>query len=85
MTRLVTINELAQALRLTPGTIRNKLARGADLPPSIRVGRRRLFSQEQIDAWLKSREVLNAPTSIARDSAQRKFGVADRPRLSTAV
>ena len=85
MTRLVTIDELAHALRLTPGTVRNKLARGADLPPSIRVGRRRLFSQEQIDAWLKAREVLKAPTSIARDSAQRKFGVTNRPRLSTAV
>jgi excisionase family DNA binding protein len=85
MTRLVTINELAHALRLTPGTIRNKLARGADLPPSIRLGRRRLFSQEQIDAWLKAREVPKAPTSITRDSGQRKSGATDRPQLSTAV
>lgn len=85
MTRLITINELALALRLSPGTIRNKLACGSDLPPSIRVGRRRLFAQEQIDAWLKAREVLNSPTSITRDPTQRKFGVTDRPRLSTAV
>jgi len=85
MTRLITINELAHALRLTPGTIRNKLARGADLPPSLRVGRRRLFSQEQVDGWLKAREVLTSPTSIARDSTQRKVGMTSRPRLSTAV
>lgn len=43
MRPLYTIQELAHALRLQPGTVRNKLSRREDLPRSVVVGRRRLF------------------------------------------
>ena len=39
-----TIEEMAELLRVRPGTVRNRLWRGdKTLPPSVRNGRRRLF------------------------------------------
>lgn len=39
-----TVEEIATLLRISPGTVRNRLSRGkAQLPPSVLVGRRRLF------------------------------------------
>ena len=56
MRPLYTVQELAQALRLQPGTVRNKLSRGEDLPRSVRVGRRRLFPEDAVEAWLQTQE-----------------------------
>ena len=65
MTLFYTVEEVAVALRVSPGTIRNKLSRGrgADLPPSVRLGRRRLFPQERFHAWLRAHEVSGAMPS----------------------
>ena len=39
-----TVEEIAELLRIRPGTVRNRLSyRGNDLPPSVVIGRRRLF------------------------------------------
>ena len=56
MRPLYTIQELANTLRLQPGTVRNKLSRGEDLPRSVRVGRRRLFPEDAVEAWLQAQE-----------------------------
>ena len=47
-----TIAEMAELLRVHPGTIRNRLWLGADsLPPSMTIGRRRLFPLAEYEAW----------------------------------
>lgn len=69
MKPLYTIHELATALHLQPATIRNRLYRGEDMPPSIRVGRRRLFPEAQLEAWLQAHEVGRC-SSAATDSAE---------------
>jgi excisionase family DNA binding protein len=56
MRPLYTIQELANTLRLQPGTVRNKLSRGEDMPRSVLVGRRRLFPEEAVEAWLQAQE-----------------------------
>lgn len=56
MKRLYTVQELADAIRLRPGTIRNRLSRGEDLPRSILVGRRRLFPQDGVESWLQAHD-----------------------------
>ena len=39
-----TVAEMAELLRVRPGTVRNRLLRGGDsVPPSTLIGRRRLF------------------------------------------
>lgn len=60
MKPLYTIQELADALRLEPTTIRNKLSRGEDMPPSVRIGRRRLFPQDELESWLRAHRVSTA-------------------------
>jgi DNA-binding transcriptional MerR regulator len=52
-----TIDEVADLLRVRPGTIRNRLWRGdATLPPSVRNGRRRLFPVVGYADWKKRLE-----------------------------
>lgn len=47
-----TIAEMAEILRVRPGTIRNRLWRNAaTLPNSILVGGRRLFPRAEYEAW----------------------------------
>jgi excisionase family DNA binding protein len=47
-----TIEEVAELLRVRPGTVRNRLWRGdSTLPPSVRNGRRRLFPVADYVAW----------------------------------
>jgi DNA-binding transcriptional MerR regulator len=47
-----TIEEVAELLRVRPGTVRNRLWRGdSTLPPSVRNGRRRLFPVADYIVW----------------------------------
>lgn len=80
MKPLYTIQELAHTLHLQPGTVRNKLSRGDDLPRSIVVGRRRLFPEDAVEAWLVAQEVHQAipsPDAMAPADAPKPIG---RPR-----
>lgn len=53
MTRdFYTVAEMAELLRVHSGTIRNRLWLRADsLPPSMTIGRRRLFPLAEYEAW----------------------------------
>lgn len=54
-----TVGEMAQLLRVRPGTLRNRLWRNAPgLPTSILVGGRRLFPRPEYEAW--KRGMINA-------------------------
>jgi len=48
------ISTVAQALRISVKTARNRLAAGLPMPPSFVVGRQRLFLPDQLDVWLRS-------------------------------
>jgi len=51
-----TVEEIAELLRIAPGTVRNRLSkRDRDVPPSIVIGRRRLFPLAECEMWIKSR------------------------------
>jgi excisionase family DNA binding protein len=86
MRPLYTIQELANALRLQPGTVRNKLSRGEDLPRSVRVGRRRLFPEDAVEAWLQAQEARDeAAPSPDNQSAADRPKPKGRPRRSSTV
>lgn len=53
----LSLEQISQRLHLAPGTVRNRLSRNDPMPPSVRVGRRRLFPEDQFDAWMESRVV----------------------------
>ena len=47
-----TVEEIAELLRIRPGTVRNRLLqRARDLPPSVLIGRRRLFPLVDYELW----------------------------------
>src|SRR5215469_18524836 len=86
MRPLYTVQELADTLRLQPGTVRNKLSRGENLPRSVRVGRRRLFPEDAVEAWLQAQEARDeaapSPESQAAAGGPKPIG---RPRSPSAV
>jgi excisionase family DNA binding protein len=86
MRPLYTIQELANTLRLQPGTLRNKLSRGEDLPRSVRVGRRRLFPEDAVEAWLQAQEAGQdaTPSPIYEATADGPKPVG-RPRRPSTV
>jgi excisionase family DNA binding protein len=80
MRPLYTIQELAHTLRLQPGTVRNKLSRGEDMPRSVLVGRRRLFPEDAVEAWLRAQEARQpVPSGGMRATADPPKAVG-RPR-----
>jgi len=87
MRPLYTIQELAHALRLQPGTVRNKLSRGEDMPRSVLVGRRRLFPEDAVEAWLQAQEVRQTipPDEVqARADPPKPVGRPRRPSSASA-
>lgn len=51
-----TVEEIAELPRIRLGTVRNRLAyRGNDLPPSVVIGRRRLFPLCNYETWKQQR------------------------------
>src|SRR5579863_9103363 len=86
MRPLYTIQELANTLRLQPGTVRNKLSRGEDLPRSVLVGRRRLFPEDAVEAWLQAQEAGQIPTAEvpARGEPPKAVGRPRRPPSASA-
>jgi hypothetical protein len=50
--KFYTLEEISNELHISPGTARNRLAMGKDMPPSIRVGRRRLFPISEFEKWV---------------------------------
>ena len=44
--------EVSQILRISEHTARTRLSMGLPMPPSFRVGRRRLFLKQEVERWL---------------------------------
>ncbi len=49
-----TVRQIAKLLYLKEGTIRNKLSKGESLPPSKKIGSRRLFPIKEFEKWIAS-------------------------------
>ncbi|MHB8347982.1 MAG: DNA-binding protein [Acidiferrobacterales bacterium] len=52
--KFTTLEDIAAELHITPGTARNRLMRGQDRPPSIKVVRRWLFPVTEFKQWVES-------------------------------
>nr|WP_105512048.1 helix-turn-helix domain-containing protein [Paraburkholderia sp. BL21I4N1] len=52
--RFYTLEEIARELHIAPATARNRLTLGQPMPPSIRIGRRRLFPSDEYEKWIAS-------------------------------
>jgi len=54
ISRLLTVRDIAKILVVSEGTIRNRLYRGDPMPPSLVIGKKRLFPLEEFEAWIDS-------------------------------
>jgi excisionase family DNA binding protein len=61
--RFFTIDQIAEQLHMTVGTVRNRLCRGDSMPPSVKVGRRRLFPEEDFKTWVNQRKQHHGSTN----------------------
>ncbi|WP_083370337.1 helix-turn-helix domain-containing protein [Chromobacterium sphagni] len=59
----MTVTEVSQILRISENTARNRLSLGLPMPPSFRVGRRRLFLRSEVERWLAERTNHIQPTN----------------------
>lgn len=72
--KLYTTEEVANILRTSAAQIHNILSRGyegIELPKSIRVGRRRLWPESEIKAWI-SAQLLNTETNGFKPESKPK-------------
>lgn len=70
--KLLTAEELAEFLRTSTAQIYNILSRddeGTELPKSIRVGRRRLWPESEVKAWI-SAQLTNQEASFCKAKSQ---------------
>ncbi|MDR8398422.1 helix-turn-helix domain-containing protein [Paraburkholderia sp. USG1] len=56
--RFYTLEEIARELHIAAATARNRLTLGQPMPPSIRVGRRRLFPADEYEKWIAAQLTL---------------------------
>jgi len=52
MHKLLSLEQVANLLHISPSTARLRIARGSSMPPSFRTGRRRLFLEQAVSDWL---------------------------------
>lgn len=62
----MTLEEVSAMLRISPGTAANRLSEGKPMPPSFKVGRRRLFLVEEVRRWIANASVDSdgAPSAV---------------------
>ncbi|CAM2187697.1 Helix-turn-helix protein [Paraburkholderia sacchari] len=68
--RFYTLEEIARELHIAPATARNRLTLGLPMPPSIRVGRRRLFPLDEYEKWIASQLTLSGRGEATEDAAR---------------
>lgn len=48
----LSIEDISARMHISIGTARNRLSRGEPMPPSIKIGRRRLFPESLFHDWM---------------------------------
>ncbi|TCG07867.1 DNA-binding protein [Paraburkholderia steynii] len=72
--RFYTLEEIARELHIAPATARNRLTLGLPMPPSIRVGRRRLFPVDEYEKWIASQLMHSGGNEAAGDATEDATG-----------
>lgn len=65
----LTVEELADRLKIHPGTIYNWISAGTLDIPYVKIGRAVRFRRTQIDAWIDSKGAAAAVDEAANDPA----------------
>jgi predicted DNA-binding transcriptional regulator AlpA len=65
----LTLSEISKMLRISDHTARNRLSMGMPMPPSFRVGKRRLFIKTEVEVWLEAQKTGSSPPVPAMQKA----------------
>lgn len=70
---IMNLEEVCSLLKINVTTGRNRLCQGKAMPPSFKVGRRRLFREDDVIAWLNSiapeQETIASQVIVANQTA----------------
>lgn len=55
----MSLEDVCELLKIDVSTGRNRLSAGSPMPPSFRVGRRRLFLKDEVETWLREQPKTN--------------------------
>jgi hypothetical protein len=77
--RFYTLEEIASELHIAPATARNRLTLGLPMPPSIRVGRRRLFPVDAYEKWIASQLTRSDGSDAGGDGDSGQQGPSHEP------
>ena len=76
--RILTLEEVCQHyLKISVQTGRNRLSQSLPMPPSFKVGRRRLFIEDEVGEWIMERAYRSDGNYIIGGDTQSRSG---RPR-----
>jgi len=64
-TKLLTLHQVCEKLDMNIYTARNRLSSGKSMPPSVRIGRKRLFPEDHFEKWI-DRQVESNDEIIAK-------------------
>jgi predicted DNA-binding transcriptional regulator AlpA len=51
----LSLNQVCELLKITVQTGRNRISTGKPMPPSFRIGRRRLFVESEVINWIQEK------------------------------
>lgn len=64
MTEVLNVKQIAELLNTTPQSVRNQISRGREgisVPPSFRLGARRVWLRDAALSWLREKAGVNEP------------------------
>lgn len=59
--RYLTYEQVTSLLCMSTGGLRNQHCRGEPMPPSVKIGQRRLFPESAFHAWLEEQRSSGGP------------------------
>lgn len=83
--KILTAADVARVLGTSVGAIRNALSRGREgqtVPPSIRIGRRRLWLKSTVNAWLRAKAKAARTAGNPDSPTPTKEGAMSRIKLA---
>jgi predicted DNA-binding transcriptional regulator AlpA len=83
--KVLTAVDVARVLGTSVQAIRNSLSRGLEgqtVPPSIRIGRRRLWLKSTVHAWLRAKARANPAASAVHPATPEKEFAMSRVKLA---
>lgn len=79
---IMTLEDVCKLLKITEQTARNRLSLRLPMPPSFKIGRRRLFLVSQVKKWLCQQAGIDSGNDTKNSDSAANPTKRGRPRKS---